>query len=255
MRPTPIAWLGCIGRDTSPTPSGAPSPSLTSAGRRAVWAMHCAPTSRRCNERSTGRPGASGNRRHVRRNELNCSGSATTCRRAADWCCEAGVGRAHRLPQNPHRWRVAMARIRVSKETRGALELLGRGGAALRQRLLPQRADRSRRCGRGCGRPGGVAQALDWVREQRPVGRRRTELPAGVRAHHPCQGADRPVRGRAGHDRAGHGRAGHRRAGRGIAAPGDPAVGAPSASSRGREQDRQPDRDPGAAGRLPPDAR
>ena len=57
---------------------------------------------------------------------------------------------------------------------------------------------RSRRCGRGCWlAQGRWRDALGWARERGPVRRRRPQLPARVRAHHPRPGAPGPVRGRA----------------------------------------------------------
>ncbi len=49
------------------------------------------------------------------------------------------LGESAGFPQNPYRWRVAMARIREAQgDLEGALDLLERGGAPVCERLLPQ---------------------------------------------------------------------------------------------------------------------
>ena len=101
------------------------------------------------------------------------------------------------LPQNPYRWRVAMARVRESQgDLAGALTLLDeaqrvylgdfspnvRPVPALRARVLAAQGDvrRSPRLGPGAG----------------PVRGRQPHLRQGIRAHHPRQSAPGAVRGR-----------------------------------------------------------
>ena len=55
------------------------------------------------------------------------------------------------LPQNPYRWRVAMARLRqIDGDPAGALELLAQAERRLRRPTSPRTCGRSRRSGPGC---------------------------------------------------------------------------------------------------------
>ena len=196
---TPSAWRACGGRGTSPTCSAARSPWPTSGSPRAGSATRCARTSRRCGSRPR-RAGRRlrGNGGHVRRDEPRSTASATTWRaRTQHLLRSQELGEHLGLPQNPYRWRVAMARVREAEgDLDAALGPARRRGAPVRRRLLSRTCGRSRRCGPGVWiAQGRLDEALGWAREQGLSVGRRSQLPARVRAHHPGQGAAGPVRG------------------------------------------------------------
>ena len=138
------------------------------------------------------------------------------------------------LPQNPHRWRVAMARVREAEgDLDGAATLLDDAERVYAGDFSPD------------VRPIPAMRARVWIAQGRlgrrppvgpragPVGRRRPELPARVRARHPGQAAAGAVPHRAQHQ---------------LRAAGARAAAASPPGSRGRRPDRQRHRDPGAAG-------
>ena len=132
------------------------------------------------------------------------------------------------LPQNPYRWRVALALLREAEGDReSALDLLAeaervyvgdfspdvRPVAALRARMLAAHGD--------------LPAALDWARRTRPAPGRRRAVPPRVRISDP------------GPDHA------RRRFTGGAARRRRPAGAAPDRGGRGRRADRHADRDPG----------
>ena len=146
------------------------------------------------------------------------------------------------LPQNPYRWRVAMAGVRESQgDLAGALTLLDeaqrvymgdfspnvRPVPALRARLLAAQGQRVRSPRLG--------QRAGLVRGRQP------HLCAGIRAHHPRQGSSwrgtRSTGDKSSLNDADHG-----------------CCSACSAAA-GRAAERQRDRDPGVAGTCPPSRR
>ena len=93
------------------------------------------------------------------------------------------------MPQQPYRWRVAMARLRQAEG--GAEEALvcwRRPSASTSATSSPTFA-RSRRCELACGSPWAVfGKLVGWAREA-GCRRRTSSLPGRVRAHHPGQAA------------------------------------------------------------------
>ena len=150
--------------------SAAPSPWRTSGSPRAVSARRCAPTSEACSSRPS-RPAPLlrgtadmhvGHQRALPRTQRPRWPPCSTCGRAQE------LGEHTGLPQNPYRWRVAMARVRRGRGRSGRRSRPARrGGAPVRGRLLSRTCGRSRRCGHGCGsRRGRLGDALGWARER-----------------------------------------------------------------------------------------
>ena len=103
------------------------------------------------------------------------------------------------LPQNRYRWRVAMARIREAQgDLDGALDLLDEAERLYVGDFFPNVRPVAALKARVWVAQGRLGEALGWAREQGLSARRRPQLPARVRAHHPGQGAPGPVSGRAG---------------------------------------------------------
>ena len=105
------------------------------------------------------------------------------------------LGEQAGLPQNPYRWRVAMALLREAEgDLDAALELLDEAERVYNGDFSPN-VDRSRRCARGCcrARRTGRGAAAGPPSSGLTV-RRRAVLPARVRARHPGPGPARPAR-------------------------------------------------------------
>ena len=97
------------------------------------------------------------------------------------------------LPQNPYRWRVAMARIREAQgDLDGALELLDEAERLYTSDLSPNVRPIAALKARVWVRQGRLSEALDWAREQGLSADGRPQLPARVRAHHAGQAASGP---------------------------------------------------------------
>ena len=128
------------------------------------------------------------------------------------------------LPQNPYRWRVAMARVREAQgDLAGALGLLDEAQRVYTGDFSPNVRPVPALRARVLAAQGRVGEALAWAARAGPVRRRRPVVPARVRARHPRPGAAGPAHGR-------------RR-------PSDslrrgPAAGAPAARRRGGRPDR-----------------
>ena len=96
-------------------------------------------------------------------------------------------------PQNPYRWRVAMARIRDRRRrSRRSARPARRGGPAVRERLLPECSTDRRTEGAALDRAGEVARRAGLGARAGPVGRGRPQLRARVRAHHARPAAPGP---------------------------------------------------------------
>ena len=173
---------------------------------------------------------------HVGMSELLLRAQRPGGRHAASAASQE-LGEHTGLPQNPYRWRVAMAGLRQAEgDLRRRARSARRGRARVRRRLLSRTCARSPAFeGAGAGsRRGRLADALGWVREHGLSAEDELELPARVRAHHPGPGAACPAQPRDAQRRA-------LRRGRRA-----PRAAAPS--SRGRRPDGERHRDPGAAG-------
>ena len=100
------------------------------------------------------------------------------------------------LPQNRYRWRVAMARVREAEgDLGGALDLLDEAERVYVGDFFPNVRPVPALKARVWIAQGSLGEALGWAREQGLSARRRPQLPARVRAHHPGQGAPGAARG------------------------------------------------------------
>ena len=156
-----------------------------------------APTSRRCSLRpSRARRSLRGaadmhvglSELHRERNDLDAA-PAAPADAARSWASTPG------LPQNPYRWRVAMARIREAEgDLDGALDLLDEAERLYVGDFFPDVRPIAALTGAGVGRAG-------QARPRRSAGRASgacrveddLELPARVRAHHAGPGAPGPA--------------------------------------------------------------
>ena len=154
----------------------------------------------RARDRGARRAGAAGDRRHARRAEPSVLCERDDLAAAAEHLpASHELGEHAGLPQNPYRWRVAMARLRAGRgRPRRALDLLDeaervyvgdfspnvRPVPAVRARVLAA-ARRARR------------RAVAWARERQLSADDELSLPARVRARHPRPAAPRQARGRA----------------------------------------------------------
>ncbi len=114
------------GRAHLPTPSVARSPWPISASCRGVSTRRCAPTSRRCGcARQPGGPVLRGTAdMYVGMSEIHRERDDVPAATQYLLTSEE-LGEHTGLPQNPYRWRVAMARLREAEgDLDGALELL-----------------------------------------------------------------------------------------------------------------------------------
>ena len=103
------------------------------------------------------------------------------------------LGELAGLPQNPYRWRVAMARIREAQgDLDGALDLLHEAERLYVSDFSPNVRPVAALKTRVWVAQGRLGEALGWAREQGLSARGRPQLPARVRAHHPGQGAPGP---------------------------------------------------------------
>ena len=94
------------------------------------------------------------------------------------------------LPQNPYRWRVAMARIREAEgDLDGALDLLDEAERVYVGDFFPNVRPIAAMRATGLDRAGSTRRSPRLGARAGPVRRRRPQLPARVRAHHPGQGA------------------------------------------------------------------
>ena len=101
------------------------------------------------------------------------------------------------LPQNPYRWRVAMARIRESQgDLAGALTLLDEAQRVYLGDFSPNVRPVPALRARVLAAQGNVGEALGWAREQGLSVDDNLTVRARIRAHHPRQGAPGAV-----HDR------------------------------------------------------
>ena len=111
------------------------------------------------------------------------------------------LGEAAGLPQNPYRWRVAMARLRAGRGRHG-----DGADACSRRPSGCTSATSHPTCGRWPPTRARVLAALPatsptarrWARRTRAVRYRRRDLPARVRARHPGPGSARRPRGHPG---------------------------------------------------------
>jgi ATP/maltotriose-dependent transcriptional regulator MalT len=145
------------------------------------------------------------------------------------------------LPQNPYRWRVAMARVREAEgDPDAALDLLDEAERLYVGDFFPNVRPISAMKVRVVGHAGQVGSSSRLGSRARPVRRRRPQLPARVRAHHPRQSPPGPGR----------------RRGRGaFLRRGDPTLGTPPASGGSGCTDGKRHRNPGAASACLPGAR
>ena len=104
------------------------------------------------------------------------------------------LGDSAELPQNPYRWRVALARLRAAQGDpdvawRCSTRLSGSTSATTRPTCSPCRAARA-----GCSPPTETSPAaLAWAQQHRPVRGRRAELSPRVRARDPGEDPARPA--------------------------------------------------------------
>ena len=117
----------------------------------------------------------------------------------------------------------------------------GRGRAPVHQDALAGRASHSGSEGPDLGCAGQGGRSTGVGARTRPVRRRRSQLPARVRAHHAGEGAHRPVRERAG--------------GRCASTTPSRLLERLLHAAEARRQDGERDRDPGVAGARSPGAR
>ena len=153
------------------------------------------PTSRRCSWRRARRAGAAAARRtctsgmselHRERNDL----AAATAAPAGEPGARASTPACRRTG---YRWRVAMARIREAEgDLDGALELLDEAERLYVGDFSPNVRPIAAVKARVWIAQGRLAEALRLGARARPVGRRRPQLPARVRAHHARAGCSWP---------------------------------------------------------------
>ena len=98
------------------------------------------------------------------------------------------------FPQNPYRWRVAMARIRQAQgDLDGALDLLHEAERLYMSDFSPNVRPVAAWKTRVWVAQGRLGEALGWAREQGLSAEDDLSLPARVRAHHPGPGAFGPL--------------------------------------------------------------
>ena len=181
------------GRPPLRRPRCSPSRWRTSGSPRAVSARRCAPTSRRCSSRPRGRAGAAGDGRHARRDERAPPRARTTSRPPGSTCCAARswastTGCRRTAIAGASRW-PGSARPRETSTARSTCST--RRSACTSATSPPTCARSPALRARVWIAQGRLDEALDWARDAGPVRRRRPQLPARVRAHHPGQGAPR----------------------------------------------------------------
>ncbi len=109
------------------------------------------------------------------------------------------LGEPAGFPQNPYRWRVAMARIREAEgDLEGALDLLHEAERRYVSDFSPKRASHRGVQGAGLDRPG-EGKRRPRLGAGAGTGRfGRPQLPPRVRAHHPGAATHRPLSERPG---------------------------------------------------------
>ena len=165
---TPPASRGCGGPGTSPTSWDVRSRWPTSASPRVAWATRCARSSGPCSSPPRN-PGP------VLR------GTADMYVGMSQIACERGdlhaatqhllrsqeLGEHTGLPQNPYRWRVAMARVREAQgDLAGALTLLDDAQRVYLGDFSPNVRPVPALRARVLAAQGRWGEALDWAREQ-----------------------------------------------------------------------------------------
>ena len=164
----PIAWRGCGGPGTSPTPSGARSRWRTYGLRKVVSVTRCAPTSRPCRLapeqggsvlRGTADMYVGMSELHRERNDLPT---------ATQYLLRSQeLGEHTGLPQNRYRWRVAMARIREAEgDLGGALDLLDEAERVYVSDFFPNVRPVPALRARVQVAQGALGEALGWARER-----------------------------------------------------------------------------------------
>ena len=186
------------GPGTSPTCSAARSRWPTWSSRRAGSATPSAPSSDALSSRTATASGRlpAGHRGHARRPEPGRLGARRPGRRGASTCAApTSSGEAAGLPQNPYRWRVAMAPLRAAEGDLRALELLDEAERVYVGDFSPNVQPVTAHARRVLAAHGDVAGPLALGTRARAGGRRRAVVPARVRARHPGAGPARRARG------------------------------------------------------------
>ena len=138
-----------------------------------------------------GRAGPAGNGGHARRDGRAAPRAERPARPPTEQLLRSQeLGEHLGLPQNPYRWRVAMARIREAEgDLDGALDLLDEAERLYVGDFSPERAADPGDEGAGVDRAGAAGRRPSVGARAGPVRRRRPQLPARVRARHPGQAA------------------------------------------------------------------
>ena len=239
-RRTPPASTGCGGPGTSPTSWGARSRWRTSASPKAAWATRCAPTSRRCSsppaEAGTVLRGTAD--MYVGMSQIACERGDLRRPPPQHLLRSQELGEHTGLPQNPYRWRVAMARVREAQgDLAGALDLLDEAQRVYMGDFSPNVRPVPALRARVLAAQGRVGEALGWAREQ---GLSVDDDLSYLREFEHITLA-RVLLAQYAADA--HGASARR---------GGPAAGAPAGGRGSGGADRKRHRDPGAAGARPP---